>query len=196
MPTSKVSVRDSTKKLKLKTFSNWMEKTKVPLGDKVIKLREERELLGRFLIIQGRRPDLVAKLEETIGEHEMSSVPRSLCSVDGTLYIPTDKASLMHAVEEAKPPPSQLPASLERIPEENTPKVLNVDAMAVLQSMKKTHATKKLLDLKDAVIQRIDRMMNGYSGGRVVFGRYIDQSLKNKTRQKRDSTSTEFEIHP
>jgi len=62
--------------------------------------------------------------------------------------------------------------------------------------MKKTHATKKLRDLKDAVIQRIDRMMNGYSEGRVVFGRYIDQSLKNKTRQKRDSTSTEFEIHP
>ena len=64
-----------------------MEKTKVRLVDKVIKLREERELFGRFLIIQGSRPDLVPKLEETIGEHEMSIVPRSLCSVDGTRYI-------------------------------------------------------------------------------------------------------------
>ena len=79
----------------------------------------------------------------------------------------------MHAVEEAKPPSSQLLASLDRIPEENTPKVLNVDAMAVLQSIKKTHATKKLRDLRDAFIQRIDRMMNGYSEGRVVFDRYI-----------------------
>jgi len=44
------------KKLKLKTLSNWMEKTEIRVGDKVIKLREERQLLGRFLIIQGSRP--------------------------------------------------------------------------------------------------------------------------------------------
>jgi hypothetical protein len=59
------------KKFKLKTFSNWMAKTKVRVGDKVIKLHEERELLGRFLIIQGSRPELVPKLEETIGKYEI-----------------------------------------------------------------------------------------------------------------------------
>ena len=75
------------------------------VGDKVIKLREERELLGRFLIIQGSRPSLVPKLAETTGEYEMSMVPRSLCAVDGTLYIPTDKASLMPAVEDANTEP-------------------------------------------------------------------------------------------
>ena len=72
------------KNLNLKTFSNWIEKTKVRLGDKVIKLREERELIGRFLIIQGSRPELVPRLEETIGEYEMAVVPRSLCTVDGS----------------------------------------------------------------------------------------------------------------
>ena len=30
----------------------------------------------------------------------------------------------------------------------------------------------------------------------MVFGRYIDQSVKNKIRQKRGSTSTEIAIHP
>jgi len=99
---------DPMKKLKLKTFTNWMLKTKVCLGDKVIKLLEERELLGRFLIIQGSRPELVPKLE-TVGEYEMSVLPRSLCTVDGSLYIPTDKASVMHAIEQAQaqrePPP-------------------------------------------------------------------------------------------
>ena len=30
----------------------------------------------------------------------------------------------------------------------------------------------------------------------MVFDRYLDQSLKNKTRQKRAATSTGFEIHP
>ena len=75
-----------------------MEKTEIRVGDKVIKLREERQLLGRFLITQGSRP----KLEKTIGEYEMSVVPRSLCAVDGSLYIPADKANLVHAIEGAK----------------------------------------------------------------------------------------------
>lgn len=79
-----------------------MEKTKVRVDDKVIKLREEHELLDRFLIIQGSRLELVPKQEETIGEYEMSVVPRSRCAVDGSLYIPADKVSLMHVVEGAK----------------------------------------------------------------------------------------------
>ena len=79
LPTSKLSVWDPMKKLKLKTFSNFMQKIKLHLGDKLIKLREEHELLGRFLIIQGSRPELVPKLEETIGEYEMSGSTFTLC---------------------------------------------------------------------------------------------------------------------
>ena len=56
-----------------------MDKKKVQVGDKVIKFREERELLGRFLIIHGSRPHLVPKLEQTIGRFEMAMVPRSVC---------------------------------------------------------------------------------------------------------------------
>ena len=43
-----------------------------------------------------------AKLEETIEEYELSAVPRSLCAVDVSLYVPTDKASLLHAIEDAR----------------------------------------------------------------------------------------------
>ena len=53
LPMSKISVWNPMRKLKIKAFANWMEKSKVPVGDKVIKLPEEHELLGRFLIIQG-----------------------------------------------------------------------------------------------------------------------------------------------
>ena len=38
-------------------------------------------------------------------------------------------------------------------------------------------------------------MVSGYDEVRVVFDRYMDQSLKNKTRQKRAPTSVEYEIH-
>ena len=64
-----------------------MKKTKFRVGEKVIKLREERKLLGRFLIIQGSHPELVPKLEETIGEYEMSVVPHSLCAAVGSHSI-------------------------------------------------------------------------------------------------------------
>ena len=37
LSSSVLSIWDPMKKLKLKTFSNWMEKTKIRVGDKVIK---------------------------------------------------------------------------------------------------------------------------------------------------------------
>ena len=68
--------------------------------------------------------------------------------------------------------------------------------MAVLQSMKKTSAMRKLADLKESYIRRTETMLAGFNEGRIVFDRHIDQSLKDKTRQKRAVTSTESEIHP
>lgn len=123
---SKLSIWDTMKKMKLKTFSNWMQKTRIHVGDKVIKLREERQLLGRFLIIQRSRPELVPKIEKAIGDFEMSIVPRSLCAVDGSLYIPPDKASLIHAIEAAGDQPMQSNTQSQAQP----PKVLIIDAMA------------------------------------------------------------------
>ena len=82
-----------------KTHSTWMAKQKVRVGGKIIKLREERQLLARFLVIQQPRPELVPKLPDTIGDYEMSVVPRSVFANDGSLIITTDKSSIMHAVE-------------------------------------------------------------------------------------------------
>jgi len=125
------------------------------VGHKVIKLREERELLGRFLIIQQSRPELVPKLEDTIREFEMSVVPRSLRA----LYIHAGKASLMHCIE-AKPssdlssPPDTDPG-MASVTDPGTapvtdpciPQVLIVDAMAVVQCMRKASSVKTLSDL-------------------------------------------------
>jgi len=63
--------------------------------------------------------------------------------VDGSLYIPSDKASLMHAVEMAKGPEYHSTSVLDTVAA-HQPRTLIVDAMAVLQSMKKTPAMKKL----------------------------------------------------
>ena len=69
------------------------------------------------------------RLEETIGEYEMAVVPHSLCRVDGSLYIPTDKASLTCLIEEANPQPQ-----LETPPATgNLHRILVIDAMAIVQ---------------------------------------------------------------
>ena len=96
---SATSIWDPIKKLKLTTHSTWMAKQNVRVGDKKIKLREERQLLARFFVIQQFRPELVPKLPDTIGDYEMSVVPRPMFANDGSLLIPTDKSSIMHAVK-------------------------------------------------------------------------------------------------
>lgn len=55
---------------------------------------------------------------------------------------------------------------------------------------------RKLSDLQKAFYKRIEWMTVGFNEDRVVFGRYFDQLLKNKTHQKRAATYTEFELHP
>ena len=92
------SIWDPQKKLKVKSFSTWMKKSKVNVGDKVIKIREERQLMGRMLVIQEHRPELVPPLETTIKKYEMSVIARMFSANDGSLYIPTDKSSLMNAI--------------------------------------------------------------------------------------------------
>ena len=87
-------------KLKWKTHSTLMPKQIVRVGEKIIKLREERQLLARFFVIQQSRPELVPKLAATIAEYEISVLPRYLFPNDVYLLIPTDKSSLMLAVEE------------------------------------------------------------------------------------------------
>ena len=62
----------------------------VSVGDKVIKLREERQLLAHFLVIQQSRPELVPRLPATMGNYDISVTPRSMFVSDGSLLIPTD----------------------------------------------------------------------------------------------------------
>ena len=67
---------DPMKKLSLKLFRNSSKLVKTKIGEKVTELREERNLLARFLIIMRSRPEI--DMKEAIGHYEFSAVPRSL----------------------------------------------------------------------------------------------------------------------
>ena len=112
-----------------------MQPIKTKTGEKVIKLREELEVLGRILIIQRSRKELVPKFEEIIGNFELSVAPPSLCAVDRSMYIPTDKASLMHAIVLVQA--QQIDSMLSSTLEGQLTHIKVIDAMAVLHTIKK-----------------------------------------------------------
>ena len=136
---------------------------------------------------------------------------RSFCLVDGSLYIPTDKASLMRLIEEANlPPQPETPPAIESLY-----RILVTDAIwpsfkvtitaaattttttiiiiifctksfiyDLYTGLKKTRVILKISDLQESFIKRIERMVSGFDESRVVFDRYLESSLKNKTCQK------------
>ena len=61
--------------------------------------------------------------------------------------------------------------------------------MAVIHSLKKkkkkTPTTKTLQDLQELFLQKIDHLLLGFDEGHVVFDKYDEKSLINKTREKR-----------
>ena len=207
---SKISIWDPIKLVKIKTMNTWMNKIEVRVGDKVIKLREERQLLARFLVIQQAR-NLI--LQEAIGDYEMSVIPRSLFSNDGSLLTPKKKSVLIHLIEEQthqvedkieceddvsthiiRPVESSNIIEMENddITWINSVQLADVpesvainDAMAIVQSIKKTPVMKKMIDFSDVFCKKIARRAKQYTETRVVFDEYRVNSLKEKTRAQR-----------
>ena len=89
----------------------------------------------------------------------------------------------MHAVEDAKaeplevvPQPDLMQEDLPGIPQ--LVKVLIVDAMAVLQSMKKTPTMLKLAELQDAFNKCIKTMMAGCDERHIVLSDRYESVIK------------------
>ena len=93
----KFSVWDKMTKKKLGTFKTANAITEFQKGDKVIKIKEERGLLQRLLVISRSRPEL--NLKDCIGKYEFGVVPRSLFASDGSLLLAYDKAKILHHLD-------------------------------------------------------------------------------------------------
>ena len=117
-----------------------------------------------------------------------------------TVLLPIDKASIIHAIEAAKllvladaHAQSTSVASVaapsiprdERETTDRSPRVLIIDAMAVVQCIKKTPIMTSIRHLKTACTAIIERVVIEYMEVRVIFNRYVEVSLKENTRKKR-----------
>ena len=184
------SIWEKMSKRNLLTFKSSSKTIKVKLKDKIIQLKEERNLMTRFIIPSRMREEI--DLPALLRKYEFSVVPRSMFSSDGRLLHCTDKSNVINAVEnlmKSRQPQEQdrsgsdEESSLDESTE--TRKVIILDGMAIVQKLKKTKDTKTCRDLGEVFIKRVKLESRQYDEVYLIFDRYIEGSLKERTRHKR-----------
>ena len=90
-------VGQNDKEEALKSFKTANATIEINAGGKLVKIKEERGLLQRLIVISRSRPQL--DLKECIGTYEFGVVPRSLFASDGTVLLAYDKAKILHHIE-------------------------------------------------------------------------------------------------
>ena len=95
----RLCVWDKMSKNKLKTFKTSTATIKInaAYGGKLVKIKDERGMLQRPIVISRSRPQL--DLKECIGTYEFGVVPRSLFASDGTVLLAYDKAKILNHLE-------------------------------------------------------------------------------------------------
>ena len=206
----KLSVWEKMTKRKLRTFKSVNATAEIRSDDKLIKLKEERGLLQRFIVISRSRPEL--DLKQCVGTYEFGIVPRSLFASDGSLLLAYDKAKILHHLERliireeqdsGGEHSEQLSTGtnssefvvMEQIPtvvqepqgshEGTRPRVIIIDGMAIVNGISKTEQIRTCGDFAQAFIERLEHIARSYDEVRLVFDRYITSSLKDKMRRKR-----------
>jgi len=208
----KLSVWDKMNRRKLETFKSANASTVVRMGDKMVKMKEERGLLQRCIIISRSRPEL--DLKECIGTYEFGIVPRSLFASDGSLLLAYDKASILHQLEKLDRTAEQsriernestgtdspddqrthLPQDVARIalkpshilePPSVTYRVIIVDGMALVNSVSKSDRMKTCQDFAESFLAIMCNIAEQYDEVRLVFDRYLKTSLKEQMRTER-----------
>ena len=158
-------------KAKLKTFSSMSKgiASKNSSGANC-SLKNNRDLFARLLLIgKSRNIDTQELLS-----YALKSAPLPFANINGSM-VKTDKAKLMHAIEESVPNPivSEVPA----------PNALVVDAMALLQQLTKC----TLGDLADEILSMLIGMAKRHQSTRVDFvgDLYPKASIKGTERERR-----------
>ena len=103
------------KKRKLLTWKSTGQKARVKLNNAVVELQEDWSLFARMMMVCQTRPEI--NLQEAIGVHEFTVMPRALFAADGTMLHCSNKSVLMALVEKeaaiATPSNDRATASLE-----------------------------------------------------------------------------------
>ena len=155
----------------------------VKVRDKAVDLKETKDLYGRLMVLARSNRDIDQK--QAIGEHEFTLTPRSLFAPDGTVLPCSDKSKLIHSLQKMVPGPQEQ-NELAETNESQGQKIAVVDGMVLVQKLYTKSAS--VNTVKDLSIYFNERLMNitrDYDEIIVAFDTYKEDSLKNKTRQRR-----------
>ena len=138
----------------------------------------------------------------------MSLIPRALLTNDCSLYIPACKSKMISLIEDLPSAANEVEHSecISRNDAESSHEdselttlsyeypcelgnVAIIDAMAIVQTIKKNPTMKKMSDFRTVFCKKIQRRVKKYTEARVVFDEYLDNSLKEKTRAKRTAVT-------
>ena len=189
------------KKYQLQTWKTTGKKMRVKSGDKMVELKEERNLFARMLLVSTSRPEI--NLEETVGRYELSVVPRSMFAADGTMLHCQVKSKLMAILEKLPTGEEQASSNDTVIHMEDSSgdksaevKVALVDAMAEVQSLDKPDFIKNCSQLADHFTNRILERYSQADEVRLIFDRYdVPMSLKTATRDRRQGSQPAVSYH-
>ena len=170
---------------------NWTE-VKVKLNNAIVKLQEDRSLFARMMMVCQTRPEI--NLQEAIGVHEFTVMPRALFAADGTMLHCSKKSTLMALAEKeaaiATPSNDLATASLK------CNMVDIVDGMAVLQSLDKPTKITTCVELAEHFRVRILQKHSDCDDLHLVFDRYdTPLSLKSATRVRRQHDQEPVSYH-
>ena len=148
----------------------------------IIQLKEEQTLLSRFLITARKRPE--KDLEESIGNNEFSVMPKSMFTDDGQLLLSTDKAKILHQIESLVKEESSVDVEYM---DQDRKRVTVVDGMALVNRVHKNPGMKTWKEFAEGFVALMMTVSQGFDEIRLIFDRYIIQSLKSRARKKRTS---------
>ena len=127
--------------------------------------------------------------EESITQDETEVSADALSSPGSGIQPPQEPESMIEVAESIN--------WMEDIEfSEDEDRVALIDAMAVVQGIKKTPTMKKMLDFRDVLIKKVQRKAKGYTETRVLFDEYQENSLKEHTRAKRADAKNKKKSQP
>ena len=170
---------DKMTKIKYFGWSAGCKTIKVDVGSKEMTMKTSNSMMARLLVIT--RSSRAIDLKEVIGKYEFLTTNQKLMSSDGQLRRCSDKALLMHHLE-------NLVENEQCIIQESLDQTcLLFDGMAVVneQAFYKD-SINNCSDLADYFVDAIDKKSHSYAFSYVLFDKYtVKSSMKDDTRQQR-----------
>ena len=184
---SKEDIYYPLKKINLKLFRT-ANIVKIKHQDNVVELSQHCNLFAKCAVICKSRD---IDLKEIVGNFELTSFPRSFFKSNGEQHDGGEGNGQL--VKEIR---DYVKNSFFDINNREGFDVVVIDAMMILQKLKKTSDTKTVDDLSKLFNSSIERVSLGSQMVIVAFDKYIESSQKSKTRALRNGkvVPVEFEV--